>query len=509
MVILSDSISSYLCRKIFYCDDRKEFSKEELDNVKRISLSKNDIESLAYFSNLEELYLDIFPSVNDEDLKRISNLCPNIKVLKVQEQNAIWKLDLRNFSRLESLEVIHNDNLNDIVGMGKLKSFTFYDNKEYDNIKQLVDNLMFDGNAINKIDITYYVYIVRRLVELGKSKELLNSFRWIESVGIRDFKVTEYGIEEVEELFTMLSDIVYKYTFVTDGESEKYGVLYQWMLDNVSFVNEDENVMENVSNFDTVNKVFSYMVGGRLTYAKAFQLLLTVAGVNTKLVYSVGADESIGYYDGKKIYSLLGNSDYALLRVMLDGKIYYCDIAWDCMIKNFIFADSLRMFLISKDELQRRQKFIGEGNIVKSYSYHGDDADDLIMYAKDRIVEVDGVFDEIEKNDSMLLGAQLNYSFVDSELKVSRERLKKYNIESEGYRDISLSIKTSEDLLNNYLEDIHKYEKNNKMILSKYEKFIKDKYYGVDEQQDIDMRLVSYEISEYIYGIISEYIKTA
>lgn len=506
MIKLSDSISSYLCKNILLCDKKIEFTEEELSSVKKISISKNDIDKLKYFKNLEELDLDSFPSIGDSDIEKIASYCPNIKILKIEEQNAILKLNVKYFNKLEELCVIHNDNLYKIEGLNKIIKFIFYDNKEYEDIKVLNDLILYNKDCIYKIDIIYYVDIVRSLVELGEDLNLLSDIVWIESLGVRNFSITEYSYLEVKELYTILSDIVYKYTYLTDGVSEKFGILYQWMLNNISFINEDENSYENRDNFNNVNKVFSYMMGGRLSYAKAFQLLLDVAGVDAKIVYSMGADESIGYYDGEKVYSLLGNSDYALLRVNLEGKNYYCDIAWDSLIKEFIFADSLRMFLVSKDELKRRQKYVGEGNVVKSYSYHGDDADDLIMFSKYRVTEVDEIFEEISKNDSLLVGAELNYAFTEDKINKEKKMLGEYKENSSEYKDIEFSISSSEELLKMYKKDINKYEDSNKEIFSKYKDFFMDKYYGIEEDQNIDKRLLSYRISEYVYDVLKEYL---
>ena len=112
----------------------------------------------------------------------------------------------------------------------------------------------------------------------------------------------------------------------------KFGVLYSWMINNMKFVNEDDPEGENLNLISNVNKVFSYSRGGRLSMAKAFQMLLSFVGIKSSVVYSVGATDVIGYFNGEKVCSLLGESDYAVLRVTLDEKDYDCDIAWDALI---------------------------------------------------------------------------------------------------------------------------------------------------------------------------------
>jgi len=214
------------------------------------------------------------------------------------------------------------------------------------------------------------------LCENDQDKGILDRFTWVESVGLRKYIIHEYTTDEIKSLIQNVTAIVSKYVYVDDGDIERFGILYKWMTSNIEFVNEDDPKNENVETVSNMYKVFNYRKGGRLSFAKAFQLLLSFAGVKSSVVYSLGALESIGYYNGQKVYSLLGTSDYALLRVSIDERYYYCDIAWDSFVSDYKYFDQLRLFLVSKNELKLRHKFVGEGNIEKSYSYHGDDSDD-------------------------------------------------------------------------------------------------------------------------------------
>ena len=60
------------------------------------------------------------------------------------------------------------------------------------------------------------------------------------------------------------------------------------IYDNMKFVNEDDPDGENLNLISNVNKVFSYGRGGRLTLAKAFQLLLSFVGIKSSGVHSNG-----------------------------------------------------------------------------------------------------------------------------------------------------------------------------------------------------------------------------
>jgi hypothetical protein len=214
----------------------------------------------------------------------------------------------------------HNDNLLDVYGLSKVNKLVFYDNKDYKNIQQIVDYLLLDDKKSLTLDIVYYVDIANILYDLGESSLVLDKISWIESIGLRKYSTYEYSKGEIESIFKYISFIASKYVYKTDSDIEKFTILYTWMINNIKFLNEDDPNGENLNLISNVNKVFSYGRGGRLSFAKAFQLLLSFANIKSSVVYSMGANDVIGFYNDQKVCSLLGESDYAVLRVNLDNR---------------------------------------------------------------------------------------------------------------------------------------------------------------------------------------------
>lgn len=516
MIILSDALSDEVKGMLNVVNNSNNFLEKDLESITSLNLSANDIQYLNYFKNVVELELSTFPSIKKEDIFIIANKLPNLKSLKIKEQNAIFDLDVGCLTNLEELCLIHNDNLISIKGIDKLKRFTFYDNKDYRNIEQIVDLLVDNMESNVTLDIVYYVDALRELYKLNKDISLLYKFNWVESSGLRKFNIYEYSKEEIKSLVTMVSDIVSKYTYVTDGEVEKFGVLYRWMITHVKFVNEDDPKGENLSLISNIYKVFNFGMGGRLSYAKAFQFLLSFAGVKSTVVYSLGAYDTIGYYNGQKVYSLLGTSDYALLRVSLDNKYYYCDIAWDCMVNDYKYFDVLRLFLLSKDELKIRHKFVGESEIEHSYSYHGDDSDDLIMFANDRLKEVDDLFNDIERLNSYISGAELNCMLLKKELSEIKDSMSLYEEGSMEYKNYLKEIKEDEELFKCSEIDLIRYKNMRVGIINSYSGRLNAHYLGLDRNMKKDEVLALlkkkkevYLLSDYMYKILYESIKTA
>ena len=492
--------------------DNNKYTKEQLEKITYLKIIKDDINSLNLFPNLTKIDFETFPSITSDDLKTVNDLVPKLKSLKIKEQAALINIDFSMFKNLEELCLIHNENLEIISNLPQLKSFTFYDNKNFKDNKHIVDFIKRSSNCECLLDIIYYVDVIK---DYGHKINISN-VKWVDSFGLRKYLVHEYTKEELDTLMSYIVYIVSKYIHNTDGDIEKFGILYRWMLNNIDFINEDDpkgdkELFERVNN---IYKVFNYGKGGRLSYAKAFQMLLAYAGVKSSVVYSMGALDAIGYYNGKQVYSLLGTSDYALLRVTLEGKYYYTDIAWDSMVSYYKFFDELRLFLVSKEELGIRHKFVGEGNIDKTYSYHGDDSDDLIIYAIERINETDNIFDEVTKFDAKLLGEEINKNYLNSKINSLTNQLKEITTDVIKVKEINDEIKKTRDEIEQVEFRIRDFKDQKEKEQIKYVDYFMN-YYLTKDERDLDnnellevlnRKVDNYLLSKYVYEILEDLI---
>jgi hypothetical protein len=506
MVKLDGELANVV-RKELGIKDKKvtEFKEEDLKTVTQIRISRDDLELLKYFPNVSVLDIDLFPSILDEDLIDISNALPNVSSLKIKEQNDLYEIDLSTFTNIKEIALIHNDNLRSFKIVKLLDRFTFYDNKDFNRCDQIVSYLINNPDAKVTLDIAQYIDTARLIYRLHEDSSLLSRITWVECSGLRKYSMHQFTNDEIVSLMGAISSIASKYIYVSDGEIEKFGILYKWMINNVSFVNEDEPNNESASNINNIYKVFNFRKGGRLSYAKAFQILLSYVGIESTVVYSYGARDEIGYYNGKKVYSLLGDSDYALLRVKLDGRYYYTDVAWDSMISKLNYFDELRLLLISKDELKLRHKLVGEDEITKSYSYNGDDSDDLIVFANDRINEVDKLFTDIERYDSSIYGLEIDSKLIEG-------RIEKLNKEKNEPNSSDKTIEGELEDLNHDLDEnqaeLHRINNYKQGIFDSYAEVLKSRYlynqkYSNEEiKKDLDNRKALFLISDYVYNIL-------
>lgn len=499
--LLSKQLNQILNKDI----DNTTFLESELSSIKSIKLSKRDLPYLDYLENVEDLTIDAFPSVTNDDILFIGQKLSKVKSLKIKEQNALFDLDLSVFKNLDNLCLIHNDNLTSIKGLKEFGRFTFYNNKDFSDIKQIVDYIINYKNTKLTLDITYYIDVVDMLYDETKDLSILDNVTWIETIGLRKYITYEYTNKEIESLMKHVSYIVSKYVYTTDSEIERFAILYNWAINNLRFVNEDDPEGENLSLISNVNKVFSYSRGGRLTLAKAFQMLLSFAGIKSSVVYSMGATDVIGYYNGERVCSLLGESDYAVLRVSLDDKYYYCDVAWDAFINYHGFFDKLRFFLFSKNELKVRHKFVGEGNIESSFSYHGDDCDELLSFADKRIIEVDEMFSDIERLKPDITGKELSIAITKLKINDLKNEIDKLDMNSTQYKDKILELTSLEEEIDKLSADIVRLENEKFGIVDSYANLLLRRYLSDDIHLSLD-KLEEILLKKEKTLVMSEYV---
>lgn len=477
MIKLTDNLYNYILDNCNISNiSGNLFSNEQLNQVRELSIVKSDIHYLGLFSNLESLKISSFPSITSDDLNKIAELCPNIKKLYISEQSALIDISLKNYTNLNDISIISCVNLKSVYNLNELTSLVrlvLYDNKSYENYDYIFECILNNENCYVELDIEQYFPLSNYLLKNRLNNKIIEKVCWVEYLGLRKKTYYRYDIDEINKIRDIILKISSKYIFKSDGDMEKFGILYRWMIKNVSFINEDENDILFSKYLNNVYDVFSTFYGGRLSYAKAFQVMLSAVGIKSTIVYSLGALDDIGKYDGEQMYSLVGLSDYALLRVFLNSRYYYLDVAWDSLVYKYNYYDSLRLFLVSKEELMLRHKLVGEGNIAKTHSYHGDDSDDLNIFAEDRIQYVDSLLNKIKMYDANIDGLLMNISFYKKEL----DGLKKGNdyTFNKKITELNCELESQEKELSNY-----RFIKNN--IIRKYVNDIRFHYLNGNER---------------------------
>lgn len=478
-----------------FCDDLS-FSviDSELKNVKYLNMYKSDLKYIEFFNNLEMIEISSFPSITNEGLEMIFKYVPTLKKLIIKEQNELSAITFKKANSIIDLRIVSNDNLIEINGLNnlsRLKSFTFYDNQRVKNNNQIVDYLLEHNGKIRcSLDISFYNYIQNISYE---NNTLFDNVEYVEYVGLRRHSYYSYDKVEISKLSQLVSRIVSKYLFKNDSELEKFTILYKWMINNIKFVNEDILFFQNdLGKLKGIYNTFLYSQGGRLSYAKAFQFLLNFAGIKSNIIYSLGGSDSIGIYNGQEVHSLLGANDYALLKVFIDNKVYYCDVAWDSSVYHDKCYDDLRLFLMDKSELVLRHRIIGEIDSSNSSSIHREDADDLIMYASDRIKDVNRTIDKLQQYNVSIEGLQSNINYLYTEIKDIRLD------DSFEYAD---ELVDDEHLLQDETELLNQFLDKRENVIKEYRNILCREYLGINNIDHLGLAEIHNVINE-LLGLV-------
>ena len=119
-------IGTALLRKFNQSFGYSDFTEEELSQLISLKISTTtSINGIGKLKNLEDLCVVIFDQIEYQydgiiDYSELESL-PKLKTLIIANNLHITKLDLSNLLGLESLILVSNANLREIVGLEKLK----------------------------------------------------------------------------------------------------------------------------------------------------------------------------------------------------------------------------------------------------------------------------------------------------------------------------------------------------------------------------------------------------
>lgn len=513
MIELSKSLTDYLnnlknIRKV-------SFTEEELRDVVGLSLSKEDIEYLRYFPNLEVLEFKGFPSITQNDLDEVAAYVPKLKELSLVSQSALITVNLEMFFFLERLSIVSNDNLTAIFNLEKLDKLievTIYDNKKLsiNNLYDLISKL----NTSYNLDLIYYYplvnYYIDRDIDLGDL--FYDKVSFIDCYGIRNVHVKVLKKEALISLLANINDIVSLYCYKNDEEFKKFNVLHKWMLDNIVYINED--VEENLEYYGVVD-AFVFKKAGRLSYARVFQLLLLAAGIKAELVYSSSVTDLIGKYNGIDILPFEGEGDYAIVKCELDDKIYYTDIAWNKRtLENNCYND-LKILLVSKDELLTKHNIAGDGIVSKGSSINPKQIEEIMDEVNKTIQDVDYLFEETSISDGMVNNSAVMFAENNAEIEELKKRINEEEVGTELYNSLVEELISLEKMLSSYNKIINKYNDSQKNIITKYSDFILTNYLGFISLDRLDsgvlrkleLRKKYNVIATYLYDLLKIYLE--
>lgn len=375
------------------------FLEEELSLVREITIDKKSVEYIDLFPNVTSLIIDGKNELEQEDIQKVVTAFPKLENLSIIGQDKLQYLDVSSLIKLRDLELISNRGLHKLAGVDKLNelsNFVFYDNQIYTAIPELCDSVieMTKKDVQCDLDILYMPNMLQKKVPFDTS-----NIKWSEEISIGRYgNKLQYDTKELQEAVAKAKEIVSSHIKPTDTPIQKYAILYQWMCENIRYDYEalDNNYIHSSDGKEQglvggTNGTVNGLVYGHCVcegYSKSMQMLLKMCDIPA---FEIGCmtgekhmDTPMFYINDKKIISI-GN--HSILKVNLDGKIYYSDVTWDA--NRFQNNREIKYFLLSNDDMQKDHKLLGEENVVSMFkSLSQEEQAELFDFAKNRVSAV-------------------------------------------------------------------------------------------------------------------------
>ena len=186
-----------------------EFSEEELSEITELSIGKDDINSLRYFTNVTKLEFKGFPSISQKDLDDVATELPKLKELVIENQSALLTINVEMFFYLEKLSIISNDNLSVIFNidkLNKLEELVIYDNKKLDisNLYEYITDLKIKF----KLDLVYYYkladYFIKNDIDI--SDRYFKHVSFVDCYGYRNVHTKTLKLEALTDLINNINN---------------------------------------------------------------------------------------------------------------------------------------------------------------------------------------------------------------------------------------------------------------------------------------------------------------
>ena len=379
------------------------FLEDEFKYVSKLTISEDIVELLDFFPNLTSINIED-SSISNSEIIDILNKYPNITELRIANEYKLQSLNLSKLTNLKSLQLISNKSLINIEGLDKLDLYnlSFYGNESFPDSK--VNKLLEDIYKKGSIGLTEYnldsLYITNFIDYINENNlsidDIKDNIKWTELLkyGLTNGNdKISYTTNEMLEVYYKARDVIDTYIDKNDSDIEKFSIIYEWMLNNITY---DFDALDNnyqsskegiaVGRKNGTNSSLNGLLYGKAIcqgYTKAAQLLLKLADIKSYdigcIAENTGKNDNITI-DGKKY----DESDHSIIKVNLDGKIFYSDITWDAY--RYQHNTETAYFLLSKKDMSKNHILSSEKN-VEDYgiSIPKDLEKDLILFANNRI----------------------------------------------------------------------------------------------------------------------------
>lgn len=335
-----------------------EFSEDDLALIDSLDIVNfSSLADIVHFPNLKRLslrgssYNDILPEFHYDDcsiINHITDFSPlstlsELEELVIENDLHIEELDLTKLKRLKTLIVVNNPLLREVKGL--------------DDLEHLVYIIMY-GNAITtSLDMKKYAYNTRLsntnildigmyLPMIGGTREGAKDLKDLEIAGISKVKFaeksgflsfTKVNPQNLHDMFVKL-DTMFKRNNAYDlSDEEKVSYVFTYLLKNISFARQaierrdfeysealakykelPDQLKPSLASIHSGYRTYYFKSGNCEGFVNLMVFMLKMLGIEAHDVHC---------HDRRSLQSF--GSNHSVVRVHLNGKIYYCDPTFD------------------------------------------------------------------------------------------------------------------------------------------------------------------------------------
>lgn len=335
-----------------------EFSEVDLARIDSLDIVNfSSLADIVHFPNLKRLslrgssYNDILPEFHYDDcsiINHITDFSPlstltELEELVIENDLHIEELDLTKLKRLKTLIVVNNPLLKDVKGL--------------DDLEHLVYIIMYGNAIITPLDMNKYVYNTRLsntnildigmyLPMIGCTREGAKDLKDLEIAGISKVKFaeksgflsfTKVNPQNLHDMFVKLDTMFKRNNAYELSDEEKVSYVFTYLLKNISFdkqaiekrdfeYNEalakykelPDQLKPSLASIHSGYRTYYFKSGNCEGFVNLMVFMLKMLGIEAHDVHC---------HDRRSLQSF--GSNHSIVRVHLNGRIYYCDPTFD------------------------------------------------------------------------------------------------------------------------------------------------------------------------------------
>lgn len=334
------------------------FTEEQLQQFDSLEIVNfGSIADLVHFPHLRSLslkgssYNNILPEVHYDDcsiINHITDFSPlrfltNLEELIIENDLHIETLDLTPFSKLRTLIIVNNPLLKDVKGLDQLLN---------------LECIIMYGNAITTpLDVPSFAYNTRLsktnildigmyLPMIGYSREGAKKLKDLEISGISKvsfaeksgfLSFTKINPQNLYDMYVKLDTMFKRSNAYELSDEEKVGYVYAYLLKNINFShelierrdNEYTDALERYKELpDRLKPSLASIHSGFRTYYFKSGNCEGFVNLMVFMLKMLGIEAYDVHCHNRQAEASFG-SNHAIVRVHLNGKIYYCDPTFD------------------------------------------------------------------------------------------------------------------------------------------------------------------------------------